>query len=356
MPKQPSMIPPNGYEIFLNDLKTRIRTAQIKAAQAINTEVTLLYWEIGCDILQRQKTEGWGSKVIKRLSSDLKREFPELKGFSSRNLLYMRKLAEAYPDREIVQRVAAQIPWRHNQALLDKLKEQEERLWYAQQSLKNGWSRDILVMQIESGLYQRQGKAITNFEDTLPRPQSDLARQLIKSPYNFDFLSLGKDVQERDLENALVDHIREFLLELGIGFAFLGSQYHLTVDGDDYYLDLLFYHVQLRCYVVIDLKVTDFRPEYFGKMNFYVSAVDDMLRHPDDNPTIGIVLCRSNKKTTAEYALRNVSTPIAVSSHQWPEQLQSNLPSPEQLEMELEAAVKELESQQASDNMTTDDK
>ena len=355
MPKQPSMIPPNGYEIFLNDLKTRIRTAQIKAAQAINTEVTLLYWKIGCDILQRQKTEGWGSKVIKRLSSDLKREFPELKGFSSRNLLYMRKLAEAYPDREIVQRVAAQIPWRHNQALLDKLKEQEERLWYAQQSLKNGWSRDILVMQIESGLYQRQGKAVTNFEDTLPKPQSDLARQLIKSPYNFDFLSLGKDAQERDLENALVDHIREFLLELGIGFAFLGSQYHLAVDGDDYYIDLLFYHVQLRCYVVIDLKVTDFRPEYFGKMNFYVSAVDDMLRHPDDNPTIGIVLCRSNKKTTAEYALRNVSTPIAVSSHQWPEQLQGSLPSPEQLEMELEAAVKELESQQAS-NMKTENK
>ena len=355
MPKQPSMIPPSGYEIFFSDLKKRIRTAQIKAAQAINTEVTLLYWEIGCDILQRQKEEGWGSKVIKRLSSDLKREFPELKGFSSRNLLYMRKLAEAYPEREIVQRVAAQIPWRHNQALLDKLEVQEERLWYAQQSLENGWSRDILIMQVESGLYQRQGKAITNFADTLPKPQSDLARQLIKSPYNFDFLSLGKDAQERDLENALVDHIREFLLELGIGFAFLGSQYHLTVDGDDYYLDLLFYHVQLRCYVVIDLKVTDFRPEYFGKMNFYVSAVDDMLRHPDDNPTIGIVLCRSNKKTTAEYALRNVSTPIAVSSHQWPEQLQSTLPSPEQLEMELEAAVKELESQQASD-MTTDDK
>ena len=355
MPKQPSMIPPSGYEIFFSDLKKRIRTAQIKAAQAINTEVTLLYWEIGCDILQRQKEEGWGSKVIKRLSSDLKREFPEMKGFSSRNLLYMRKLAEAYPEREIVQRVAAQIPWRHNQALLDKLEVQEERLWYAQQSLENGWSRDILIMQVESGLYQRQGKAITNFADTLPKPQSDLARQLIKSPYNFDFLSLGKDAQERDLENALVDHIREFLLELGIGFAFLGSQYHLTVDGDDYYLDLLFYHVQLRCYVVIDLKVTDFRPEYFGKMNFYVSAVDDMLRHPDDNPTIGIVLCRSNKKTTAEYALRNVSTPIAVSSHQWPEQLQSNLPSPEQLEMELEAAVKELESQQASD-MTTDDK
>lgn len=240
MPKQPSMIPPSGYEIFFSDLKKRIRTAQIKAAQAINTEVTLLYWEIGCDILQRQKEEGWGSKVIKRLSSDLKREFPELKGFSSRNLLYMRKLAEAYPEREIVQRVAAQIPWRHNQALLDKLEVQEERMWYAQQSLENGWSRDILIMQVESGLYQRQGKAITNFADTLPKPQSDLARQLIKSPYNFDFLSLGKDAQERDLENALVDHIREFLLELGIGFAFLGSQYHLTVDGDDYYLDLLF--------------------------------------------------------------------------------------------------------------------
>lgn len=356
MPDKQSLTPPGDYEQFLTETKDRIRRAQVRAALAVNGEVILLYWDLGRNILERQATEGWGSKVIDRLSKDLKRDFPEMKGFSSRNLKYMRKFAQAYPDREIVQRVAALIPWRHNQVLLDKVKEYDQRLWYAQKSLENSWSRDILAIQIESELYQRQGGAVTNFEQTLPQAQSDLARQLIKDPYNFDFLSLGEDAQERELEKALVDHIREFLLELGVGFAFMGSQYHIEVDGDDYYIDLLFYHVQLRCYVVIDLKVTEFRPEYFGKMNFYVSAVDDMLRHADDNPTIGLVLCRSSKKTTAEYAIRNVSTPIAVATHRLPEKLRQSLPTIEQLEMEIDTVIKEIKSQNPEEtHLSSDD-
>ena len=254
----------------------------------------------------------------------------------------MRTFAEAYPDQAIVQRIAAQIPWRHNQVLIDKLNAQSERIWYAQQSLDNGWSRDILVMQIESNLFQRQGGAVTNFERTLPPVQSDLAQQLIKDPYNFDFLNLTSATQERELEKALVERIRDFLLELGVGFAFVGSQYRLEVSGNEYFMDMLFYHLKLRCYVVIDLKVTEFRPEYTGKMNFYVAAVDDLLRHPDDQPTIGIVLCKSKNKTVAEYALRNVSTPIAVTTHSLPDQLKANLPTIEQLEMELNAVVTEL--------------
>ena len=355
MPDKRSLTPPGDYEQFLTETKERIRRAQVRAALAVNGEVILLYWDLGRNILDRQATEGWGSKVIDRLSKDLKRDFPDIKGFSSRNLKYMRKFSQAYPDREIVQRVAALIPWRHNQILLDKVKDYDQRLWYAQKSLANNWSRDILAIQIESNLYQRQGGAVTNFEQTLPQSQSDLARQLIKDPYNFDFLSLGEDAQERDLEKALVDHIREFLLELGVGFAFMGSQYHIEVDGDDYYIDLLFYHVQLRCYVVIDLKVTEFKPEYFGKMNFYVSAVDDMLRHADDNPTIGLVLCRSSKKTTAEYAIRNVSTPIAVATHRLPEKLRQSLPTIEQLEMEIDTVIQEITAQTPEETYLSSD-
>ncbi|NER80344.1 MAG: DUF1016 domain-containing protein [Leptolyngbya sp. SIO1D8] len=346
MARRNSLFTEENYTAFLGDLKQRIRAAQVKAALAVNQEVILLYWQIGRDILARQKSEGWGTKVIKRLSLDLRQAFPDIKGFSHRNLFYMRAFAEAYREEEFVQRYAAQIPWRHNQLLLDKLNILEERLWYAQQSQENGWSRDVLALQIDSNLYQRQGEAITNFDRTLPSPQSDLAQQLIKDPYYFDFLSVDRNVQERDLEKALVERMREFLLELGIGFAFMGSQYHLVVDGEDYYIDLLFYHVHLRCYVVIDLKVTPFKPEYTGKMNFYVSAVDDMLRHPDDKPTIGIILCRSKNKTTAEYALRNVATPIAITTHQLPESLRDNLPSVQQLETQFQAAVEALEGEE----------
>lgn len=337
---------PASYDDFLRDLKERIRAAQVKVALAINHELILLYWQIGREILSRQHQSKWGAKVIEQIAKDLKKEFPTIQGFSSRNLKYMRTFAEAYPDPEIVQRSVAQLPWRHNIALLEKLKSNEDRLWYAEQAIENGWSRDVLVLQIESQLHRRMGGAITNFERVLPKTQSDLANSLLKDPYHLDFLALGKNAQERDLENALVTHIRNFLLELGVGFSFMGSQYPIEVDGREYRLDLLFYHVKLRCFVVIDLKMGEFQPEFSGKMNFYVAAVDDLLRHPDDQPTIGLVLCKSKSKTTVEYALRNVNTPIGVSTHRLPDHLSESLPSVEQLEMELSSAVEEIEDGQ----------
>jgi len=245
---------------------------------AVNQELVRLYWGIGKEILERQTSEGWGSKVVERLAKDLHSEFPEMKGLSRTNLLYMRAFSEAWPDESIVQQAAGQLPWFHNCVLLDKVKQPTERLWYIQQAIQNGWSRNVLVMQIETGLYRRQGKAATNFQATLPTPQSDLAQQLIKDPYNFDFLTLTKDAHEREIETGLVEHIRKFLLELGVGFAFIGSQYPLEVSGKEFRLDLLFYHVKLHCYVVIDLKGGEFKPEYAGKMNFYLSALDDILR------------------------------------------------------------------------------
>lgn len=334
-----------GYPQLLNDLKERIRTAQIRAAIAVNRELVLLYWQIGRMILDRQAQAGWGAKVIDQLSKDLRREFPEIKGFSSRNLKYMRTFAETYPDSSIVQEVLAQITWYHNLALIEKLKTTEDRLWYAQQTIANGWSRNILVIQIETRLRDRQGKAMTNFERTLLKPQSDLANSLLKSPYSFDFLSLGREAQERDLENALVAHIRDFLLELGVGFAFVGSQYHLQVGNEDYYVDLVFYHLKLRCFVIIDLKMIEFTPEMSGKMNFYLAVVDDLLRHPDDQPTIGLILCKSKNQTIVEYALRSINRPIGVSTHEiWnslPEQFKQSLPSIEQLELEMDAAIED---------------
>ena len=331
---------PIGYAEFLADLKERIRRARIKATLSANRELILLYWEIGRMILERQRKEGWGSKVIDRLAQDLRREFPDMKGFSARNLKYMRAFAEAYPDKEFVQQVAAQIPWFHHCTLLDKVKNPAERIWYIQQTIEHGWSRNILVHQIESGLYHRKGKAITNFDRTLPAPQSDLAQEILKDPYVFDFLGLTENIRERELERQLIARIRDFLLELGVGFAFVGSQVHLEVGGEDFYLDLLFYHLKLRCYVVIELKTGEFKPEYAGKMNFYLSAVDDLLRHPDDKPSIGIILCKSKNKVIVEYALRDTTKPIGVSSYRLtralPEELKSSLPSVEELERELE--------------------
>lgn len=334
---------PQDYDDFLNRLKERIRTAQVRAALAVNQELIHLYWQIGRSILEQQQSEGWGTGVVERLAKDLRKEFPEIKGFSRSNLGYMKAFAESYPDEAIYQRSVGKLPWRHNIALLDKLKTQEQRLWYAEKAIENGWSRDVLVWQIESNLFGRQGKAVTNFDRTLPKPQSDLAQQLTKDPYNFEFLSIQGDVQERELEQALVKHIRDFLIELGIGFSFVGSQYHLEVDGEDFYIDLLFYHLKLRCFIVIDLKMGEFQPEYSGKMNFYVSAVDDLMRHETDNPTIGLILCKSKRKTKAEYALRNLNTPIAVATHQLSGKLQENLPSVEQLEMQLEAIASDIE-------------
>jgi predicted nuclease of restriction endonuclease-like (RecB) superfamily len=344
---------PEDYNAFLRDLKERIRTAQVRAALAVNKELILLYWQIGRDIIAQQQIEGWGSRVIDQLSKDLKQAFPDAKGFSSRNLKYMRAFAAAYPDEPIVQEVLAQITWYHNLALLEKSKTLEERLWYARQTVQQGWSRNVLVHQIESNLYQRQGNAITNFKQTLPEPESDLAQQLLKSPYNFEFLNLHEEARERDLEQALIRHMRDFLLELGVGFSFVGNQYRLEVEGDEFWVDLLFYHLKLRCFVVIELKMTEFKPEYSGQINFYVNVVDDTLRHPDDRPSIGIVLCKSKKKTVVEYALKGMSQPIGVSTYHLgdalPEQLQGSLPTVEQLETELDSAIAQVETRQSEE-------
>lgn len=337
-----SLSPFEGYDVFLNDVKARIRTAQVKAKLAVNQELVLLYWQIGREILTRQQHQGWGAKVIDQLSKDLRREFPEMKGFSARNLKYMRTFAEAYDER-IVQQAAAQIPWFHNCVLLDKVKESQIRQWYIQKTIENGWSRTVLVHQIESSLHQRQGRAITNFTRALPQPQSDLAQALLKDPYHLEFLGIGEAVQERDLETALLNHMRDFLLELGVGFAFMGNQYPLTIGGEDFYLDLLFYHVRLHCYVVIELKMTAFQPEYSGKMNFYVAAVDDLLRSPADQPTIGLILCKSKNQTIIEYSLRDMNQAIGVSTYHLgdplPPPVQGNLPPIEVLQQQLDKAT-----------------
>jgi predicted nuclease of restriction endonuclease-like (RecB) superfamily len=328
-----------NYDEFLRSLKDRIRQAQVRAALSVNSELVLLYWSIGSEILTRQQEAGWGGKVIDRLAKDLKQAFPDMQGFSSRSLKYMRSFAEAYPERSIVQEVLAQITWYHNLALLEKTKSPEERFWYAQQTIVNGWSRNVLVLQIESGLFQRMGGAVTNFDRVLPKTQSDLARQLMKDPYCFEFLDLSHEAEERALERGLIDHIRDFLLELGMGFAFLGSQYPIAVSNKDYRLDLLFYHTHLHCYVVIDLKMGEFEPEYSGKMNFYVTAVDKLLRRSGDEPTIGLIICKSKDKTIVEYALNDMQKPIGVSTFQLkknlPAELQNSLPTIEQLEIEV---------------------
>jgi predicted nuclease of restriction endonuclease-like (RecB) superfamily len=352
MGNQSSLFPDN-YDAVLNALKQRIRQAQLRAALAVNQELILLYWHIGSEILDRQQAEGWGTKVVERLARDLKIEFPDVKGFSRTNLLYMRAFAEAYPDEQVVQRTVGLIPWRHNIALIDKLKLPEERLWYAQQALENGWSRDILAMQIETNLYQRQGGAITNFDRTMPDLDSEIAQQLTKDPYNFDFISLTGKTKEQDLEKALVERIRDFLLELGVGFAFVGNQYPIVVDRKEYRLDLLFYHTKLHCYVVIDLKMGEFEPEYSGKMNFYVSAVDKLLCTPGDGRTIGIILCRSKSQTIVEFALQDLDKPIGVASYllreDLPTELQGSLPTIEQLEVEMATIVAAIEANEKSD-------
>lgn len=343
---------PDNYDAFLQGLKERIRTAQVRAALAVNQELVLLYWQIGREILNRQEQERWGAKVIERLAADLKSEFPDLKGFSARNLNYMRAFTNAYPDEPIVQQLVAQIPWGHNVRILDGVKDYDQRLWYIQQTIENGWSRTILEYQIDSNLYQRQGKAITNFSQALPQPQSDLAQQILKSPYNFDFLSLGKEAIERDLENALTAHMRDFLLELGAGFSFVGSQYPLEIAGEEFRIDLLFYHLKLRCFVVIELKMGKFEPAFSGQINFYVNAVDDLLRHPQDQPTIGIILCKSKENTIVEYALRGMSTPIGVSTHsqeELPAALQDSLPTVEELQRELNEAAAGMQGEPSDD-------
>ena len=278
--------------------------------------------------------------MIDRLSVDLRREFPEMKGFSPRNLKYMRAFAEAWEDDGFVQQVAAQIPWFHNCVILDKLKDRAEREWYLRETVNNGWSRNVLVHQIESDLFRRQGKAVTNLRWTLPPPQSDLAAEILKDPYNFDFLSLGERASERDLHRSLLAHLRDFLIELGVGFAFVGSEHPLEVGGQDFRIDLLFYHLRLRCYVVVELKIGDFAPEQVGKLNFYLSAVDDLIRDADhDGPTIGILLCKTKNRVIAEYALRDLNKPVGISSYRLEKalagEMKRNLPTIEELEAEL---------------------
>jgi predicted nuclease of restriction endonuclease-like (RecB) superfamily len=332
---------PDGYEELLGQLKERIRSAQLRAALAVNRELVLLYWQIGREILTRQEHEGWGAKVVDRLAADLRRSFPDMTGLSPRNLKYMRAFGEAWPDEAIVQQAAAQIPWFHNCILIDKVKDRSEREWYIKKTIEHGWSRAVLVHWIESDLFKRQGKATTNFTRSLPPPQSDLAGEMLKDPYNFEFLTLTGDAEERALQKGLLQHIQHFLIELGAGFAFVGQQYRLEVGGEDFFIDLLFYHLKLRCYIVIELKTASFKPEYAGKMNFYLSAVDDLLRHPDDKPSIGIILCKAKNQVVAEYALRDLAKPVGVSNsitklvESLPPALRGSLPSPKELEAEL---------------------
>lgn len=331
--------PPAGYTDWLAELKTRIHTAQQRAALAVNRELVRLYWHIGRDILDRQAREGWGAKVIDRLAHDLRTAFPDMKGFSRANLMYMRAFAEAWPDEAIVQQAVGRLPWGHNLVLLTKLKNPDLRLAYAQRAIEHGWSRNVLEIHIETRRLEREGQAITNFTERLPAPDTDLARQSLKDPYLFDFLRLGKEADERAIETALVQHITQFLLELGAGFAFVGRQVHLEVGGDDFFIDLLFYHLKLHCYVVIELKAEKFKPEHLGQLSFYLTAVDAQVKSEQDGPTIGLLLCKSKNKVVAEYALRDKAQPLGIAEYRLleslPAELRTSLPSIEQIESEL---------------------
>lgn len=336
---------PGDYGATLADIKQRVSAQRLRVVTAANAAMVELYWEIGRTILDRQKHAGWGAKVIDRLSADLRAAYPDMQGFSPRNLKYMRAFAAAWPDREIVQRVAAQLPWRQNMVLLDRLDDSEVRLWYARHAMAQGWSRDILALQIENRAHERHGKAVSTFARTLPPADSDMAEQIFKDPYLFDFLGTADPRREREVEQALVDHIQRFLLELGAGFAFVGRRVHLEVGDQDFYLDLLFYHLKLRCFVVLELKAVPFDPAFVGQLNLYLSATDDLLRHPDDRPTIGLLLCRSRNELVVEYALRDVDKPIGVA--RWatrivealPEELVGSLPTVAQIEAELGGAL-----------------
>lgn len=334
-------VTPQGYDTLLENLKARVHKARMSAALAANSELVSLYLDIGQMILDRQSAEGWGAKVVEKLAKDLRVAFPDMKGFSPRNFAYMRKLAQLCSETPILQQVAAKLPWGHTLVLIDRLKADNERLWYGLQTIEHGWSRAVLQIQIETQLHARQVDAlkVSNFKDRLPELQSDMAQEVLKDPYIFDFLSVGDEAHEREVERELVKHITEFLLELGSGFSYVGKQVHLEVAGDDFYIDLLFYHLKLRCYVVIELKAGAFKPEYAGKLNFYCSAVDDLLRHKNDNPTIGLLLCKEKNALLAEYALRDMNKALAVSDYQLtraiPENLKPSLPTVEEIEQEL---------------------
>lgn len=330
---------PSGYAAWLQDLKQRIHGARQRALLAANAEQIQLYHDIGRELLERRDRDGWGAKVVDRLSADLREAFPDMRGFSTRNLWYMRDFARECPALLIGQQSAAQLPWFHIVTLITKVADPAQRAWYAQAAVEHAWSRETLVGQIASRLHLRHGAAVTNFERRLQGVQAGLARAILKDPYHFDFLGLGEDAHERDIESALMRHITRFLLELGAGFAFVGRQYRLEVAGDEFFLDLLFYHARLKCYVAVELKARDFEPEHTGKLNFYLSAIDAQIKAPDDKPTIGLLLCRRKNRIVAEYALSGIDKPIGIAEYQLvralPDPLDTKLPTIEALEEEL---------------------
>ncbi|NEW61046.1 DUF1016 domain-containing protein [Sulfurovum sp. bin170] len=333
------------YKAFIKELKSKIQTSQIKASIKVNEELLKLYWEIAQMIIVKQKESSWGDGLIGQISRDLKKEFPDMKGFSKTNLLYMKKWYLFYSQENLPQVVGEifKIPWGHNREIITKVKSKDEALFYTQKTLQNGWSRAVLLHQIESNFYQRDGKAINNFDHKLPSPQSDLAKAVLKDPYSFDFLMLTQKHNEKELEDALMEQITNFLLELGSGFAFVGRQYKLMVGGDEFRIDLLFYHVKLKCYIVVELKTVKFKPEFAGQLNFYVSAIDGELRESNDNPTLGILICKSKNNMVVEYALNKIDNPIGVSEYQLvsklPKEFKSSLPSIEEIEAEFEGGI-----------------
>lgn len=330
------------YKTFFRALKDKIRGSRFRAALSVNYELIQLYWHIGKQILVKQAETAWGAKLLEALSQDLQSAFPETHGFSVRNLKYMRQFAEAYPDLEIGQQAVAQLPWGHIITLIQRVKDSSERAWYEVQALENGWSRFALESALKDSLYARQSHVadkVSNFHTRLPEPQSRLAHDLLKSPYNFDFLGLHDDAYEREIEYSLTQHITKFLLELGRGFAFVGTQVPLVIENEEFFVDMLFYNLNLRCFLVIELKSVEFKPEHAGKLNFYLSAVDDLMKHSTDNPSVGLLLCKSRNKTIAEYSLRSIEKPIGISEYHLskaiPEDLKSNFPSIEEIEKEL---------------------
>jgi len=340
--KETSLRLDKNYQGFLNNIKERLRSAQIRAALAANAELTKFYWQLGSDLIEKQKAFKWGEQFLEQFSHDMRQANPEMQGFSVTNLKRMRIFARGYPDFLKSPQPVDQLPWGHIGVLLHQVKDTEERDWYTNEIIKNGWSRPILEMQIESGLYERQGKTtkkISNFHQHLPKAQSDLANDILKDPYRFDFLTIFGKAHERLVENGLITHIRDFLLELGQGFAFVGSQVPLTFDDQEFFIDLLFYHLHLRAFVVVEIKATKFKPEHTGQLGFYLAAVDDIFRKEGDNRTIGILLCKSKSKIIAEYALRNVSAPMGVSEYSLskalPKELKTSLPTIEEIEAEL---------------------
>jgi predicted nuclease of restriction endonuclease-like (RecB) superfamily len=346
-----SIIKSSEYNTWLKELKSKLKQSQIKASIKVNTILLEFYWELGSDIVEKQKNSTWGSGFLEQLSADLMVEFPDMKGFSYRNLRAIKQWYQFYSNwpqlvanleksttKQVVS-LLTQIPWGHNRAIISKCKDTTEAFFYVNKTIENGWSRSVLVHQIESDLYQRSGKAISNFENTLPQEQSDLANELIKDPYNFDFLTLSENFKEKELESGLLEHITSFLLELGSGFAFVGKQKNLKVGQKDFYIDLLFYHIRMHCYIVVELKTVDFEPEFVGKLNFYIKAVDMQIKTKEDKPTIGILLCKSKDKVVVEYSLSDINKPMGISQYQLtnvvPEELKKSLPAIEDIEAEL---------------------